>query len=189
MLARLTCGLMMVVLGLSGCETLYGPDDKEPMPRPPPGQRGYRPPPIRDDYDRRRQPPPPKPQPPQAQTQAPAPPPLIFPPPRNPAPRVDPVDPTVPEPPIPPGESTPIVIVGLSQGDVLKTLGEPAQRTERNPGQSWVWRTDGCSLEVLFLLDVVRNDLYAIDRKVNGTDGTPMGEQLCLQRIKSGHGS
>ncbi len=112
----------------------------------------------------------------------PAPPPAMKPPPPKPKPK-----PATAPPATTP--TTPIVVAGLSRGELTRTLGEPAQRTERNPGQAWVYRAQGCSVEVLFLFDVVRNDMFAIDHKVTGTDGSARAEQQCLQRIKAGHAS
>lgn len=110
---------------------------------------------------------------------------VVPPPPRKPKPTVRRAAPA----PIPAPAGEPIVLIGLSRRELANTLGEPAERVDRNPGQAWVYRETGCAVEVLFLLDVVRNDLFSIDRKVTGTDGTARAEQQCLQRIKSAHGS
>ena len=127
----------------------------------------------------------PPPPPVVARAEQPPAPEIIPPPPRKPRPAVRRVTPATP----PPSSDAPIMLVGLSRKELATTLGEPAERIDRNPGQAWVYRASPCAVEVLFLLDVVRNDLFSIDRKVTGTDGTPRGEQQCLQRIKSAHGS
>jgi hypothetical protein len=88
-----------------------------------------------------------------------------------------------------PAEPTPIVIVGLSRPELTKTLGDPAERADRNAGQAWVYHAGGCTLEVLFLFDVVRDDMFVIDRKLTGTDGSVRGEQQCLQHIRAAHAS
>lgn len=95
----------------------------------------------------------------------------------------------VPAPPAKPAppEATPVALIGLSRPELTAALGAPTERADRNPGQSWVYRANGCTLEVLFLFDVVRNEMFVIDRKLGGTDGTPRGEQQCLQRIKAAH--
>ena len=82
-----------------------------------------------------------------------------------------------------------MTIVGLSSTDMVRTLGEPTQRVERNPGEVWTYRTPGCAVEILFLLDVVRNALFAVDSKIAGTDGTARAEHQCLQRIRTGRGT
>lgn len=119
--------------------------------------------------------------------QAAAPPVETTPPPAPPPPKPRPRPRTAP--PVPAAPTTPIVVVGLSRPELTRTLGEPVERTDRNPGQTWVYRAQGCSVEVLFLFDVVRNDMFAIDRKIIGTDGSDRAEQQCLQRIKAGHAS
>lgn len=128
---------------------------------------------------------PPPPPPVTVRAEAPPAPDIVAPPPRKPRPAVRRVAP----PATPAPSDAPIVVVGVSRKELTMSLGEPAERIDRNPGQAWVYRASPCAVEVLFLLDVVRNDLFSIDRKVTGTDGTPRGEQQCLQRIKAAHGS
>ena len=110
---------------------------------------------------------------------------IVPPPPRKPKPALRRVVP----PATPTPSHAPIMLIGLSRQEMTSTLGQPAERLDRNPGQAWVYRASPCAVEVLFLLDVVRNELFSIDRKVTGTDGTSRGEQECLQRIKAAHGS
>ncbi len=126
----------------------------------------------------------PPPPPVMARVEQPAAPAVVPPPPRKPKPVARRTAPATPAP-----SNAPIVLVGLSRQELQTTLGQPAERLDRTPGQAWVYRASPCAVEVLFLLDVVRNDLFSIDRKVTGTDGTPRGEQQCLQRIKAAHGS
>ena len=111
----------------------------------------------------------------------------------TPVPAPPPPKPRPPRRPTPPAAAAPvaipIVLVGLSRPELARTLGEPTERAEQNPGQTWVYRATGCSVEVLFLFDVVRNEMFAIDRKIVGTDGSERAEQQCLQRIKAAHAS
>jgi hypothetical protein len=121
------------------------------------------------------------------------PPPLVAPSPPAavPAPPPEP-SPPKPRPPkrVPASDGAPpIVLIGLSRPEVLATLGEPESQTTRGPGQAWVYRAGPCSVEVVFLMDVVRNELYAVDRRLGGTDGSPRAEQQCLRRIRAAHGS
>ena len=74
-------------------------------------------------------------------------------------------------------------VIGMSQDDLRKALGEPAQRIDQGPGQAWIYKTSTCTVEILFFLDVTRNGYYALDRKVS-VPGDP-AEQACYTDIKN----
>ena len=84
-----------------------------------------------------------------------------------------------------PGEAaTPdVVLTGLSRPEVTNVLGDPQEQRDSNPGRLWVYRSGACSIEILFLLDIMRNDDFVVDHRVSGTDGSPKAEQACLRRI------
>jgi hypothetical protein len=103
----------------------------------------------------------------------------------TPAPAAQPSPP--PRKPHAPPAPTPIVLTGLTRTETASMLGEPAARTERNPGETWVYRAPGCEVEVLFLLDLQRNDYFAVDSHVTAGGASPEGEQTCLHRIKRDH--
>ena len=153
--------LMLAACGLAGCQTLYQDDNAVPEP-------------AKDQ---------------QVSAPLPAVAPIPAPPPPKPRPPRKAAPPSATAPTTTPPETTPIVLVGLSRPELARTLGEPTERAEQNPGQTWVYRASGCSVEVLFLFDVVRNEMFAIDHKIVGTDGSARAEQQCLQRIKAGHAS
>ncbi len=98
-----------------------------------------------------------------------------------------------PQPPASEGVATavapPVDLVGRSRAQVTGLLGEPTARKDLASGQSWTYRAGDCSLEVLFFLDLSRNDFYALQQHVTGGDGTPAGEQRCLEAIRHAHRS
>jgi hypothetical protein len=103
-----------------------------------------------------------------------------------PAPPIPAPPPRRPRPKLPAASTdTAITIVGLSRPDLINLLGEPAERTDRNAGQTWVYHSGSCTLEVLFLFDMTRNEMFAVDRKLSGIDATPRAEQQCLQHLKA----
>ena len=79
------------------------------------------------------------------------------------------------------------MLAGLTRTQTAALLGEPATRTDRNPGEAWLYRAPGCEIEVLFLLDLQRNDYFAVDSRVTAGTNSPDGEQACLHRIKHDH--
>lgn len=101
-----------------------------------------------------------------------------------------PADSTVAQPGAPDAVASlvaPIELVGRSRADVVRLLGEPSTRKELASGQSWTYEADGCSLEVLFFLDLSRNDFYALQQHMAGGDGTPAGTQRCVEQIRHAH--
>ena len=75
----------------------------------------------------------------------------------------------------------------MSQDDLRKAFGEPAQRIDQGPGQAWIYKTPKCTVEVLFFLDVTRNGYYALDRKITGATaalGDP-AERTCYAEIQN----
>jgi len=94
---------------------------------------------------------------------------------------------TRPHPPAPPAPSPDVNLVGLAKGDIEATLGEPAAKAEQGTSQSWTYRSQRCTVEVTLFLDVSRNDFYALDRRVDGTDGSEKAAQRCLKQIRDAH--
>ena len=87
---------------------------------------------------------------------------------------------------VPEAVMTPAVIgqvIGMSQDDLRKTLGEPQERIDQGPAQAWVYKTPKCTVEVLFFLDVTRNGYYALDRKIS-VSGDP-AERACYAEIQN----
>lgn len=74
-------------------------------------------------------------------------------------------------------------VIGMSQDDLRKAFGEPAERIDQGPGQAWIYKTPTCTVEILFFLDVTRNGYYALDRKVSVT-GDP-AERACYTDIQN----
>lgn len=89
--------------------------------------------------------------------------------------------------PPPPANPADIVLVGLDRTDIEAALGEPENRVEQGASQSWSYRGPHCKLEITLFFDVSRNDFYALDRRIDGTDGTEKAAQRCLRQIRDTH--
>jgi hypothetical protein len=121
---------------------------------------------------------------------------------RSPA-RVAPVSPpTLPPPPaaetasrvipapadvVPDVAASPIVpasvtsLAGLAEGDVRRLLGAPRSQTDKGSQKIWTYAGEGCSVEVIFFLDVTRGTYAALDHKTLDADGRTPSEASCLQ--------
>lgn len=105
-----------------------------------------------------------------------------------PLPRPKPEAHAHPNPP-PPAQGPDIVLVGASQAEIQSALGEPTDRVEQGAGQSWTYRGPHCKVDLTFFFDVSRNDFYALDSHIEGTDGSEKAAQRCLKQIREGHAS
>ena len=90
-------------------------------------------------------------------------------------------------PPAPPAASPDIVLVGLDRADIESVLGEPESRVEQGASESWSYRSLKCKVDITLFFDVSRNDFYALDRHIDGTDGTEKAAQRCLRQIRDSH--
>ena len=103
-----------------------------------------------------------------------------------PLPRAKPETHAHPNPP-PPAPGPDLVLVGLSQAEIVAALGEPTLRSEEGSGQSWSYHGPHCKVDLTFFYDVSRSDFYALDRQVDGTDGSEKAAQRCLRQIRESH--
>src|SRR5882724_7833431 len=83
-----------------------------------------------------------------------------------------------------PAATPDIELIGLSQPQAVELFGTPSEQTDRDGGKSWTWRAPRCAVELLFYLDLSRNDYYVLDRRVFGTDGSEREAQLCLRKLQ-----
>jgi hypothetical protein len=88
-------------------------------------------------------------------------------------------------PPTTPAPAPDIELIGLSQPQAVELFGTPSEQTERDGGKTWTWRAPRCVVELLFYLDLSRNDYYVLDRRVLGTDGTERAAQACLRKLQN----
>ena len=87
--------------------------------------------------------------------------------------------------PTPTPAATPdIELIGLSQPQAVELFGMPSEQTDRDGGKTWTWRAPRCAVELLFYLDLSRNDYYVLDHRVLGTDGSERQAQACLRKLQ-----
>lgn len=88
--------------------------------------------------------------------------------------------PAPPEPPAvadpAPAQDVPIVpasivsVAGMSEARVREALGAPSATSERASQKIWRYAGNGCSVEIVFFLDVTRNAYAALDHKTLAGD-------------------
>lgn len=85
--------------------------------------------------------------------------------------------------PPPPPDAAPVNVVGLSQTQVRRSLGTPAERATHGPAQTWTYRSEGCSVRITFYYDVTRGDFFALSQQA--ADGED--RQNCPTLIHDDH--
>lgn len=82
---------------------------------------------------------------------------------------------------------TPIVpetvmsLAGMTVQDVRRALGDPDAQTDKGAQRVWTYAGAGCSVEVIFFLDVTRSIYAALDHKTLGPYGRAVSTEPCLQ--------
>lgn len=72
-------------------------------------------------------------------------------------------------------------IAGMSEAGVRQALGPPTTALERGAQKIWRYAGDGCSVEVIFFLDVTRNTYAALAHKTLNGDGRSASSAPCLR--------
>lgn len=54
-------------------------------------------------------------------------------------------------------------LVGLSEGETARLLGQPAEESEQPPGKIWVYKAAGCRLAVHLYPDMEKGGFYTLD--------------------------
>lgn len=74
-----------------------------------------------------------------------------------------------------------VTVAGMTEAAVRGALGSPQEEAQRGSQKIWIYRGNGCSVEVSFFLDVTRNTYAALDHKTRGADGRTAMSGPCLQ--------
>jgi hypothetical protein len=87
-----------------------------------------------------------------------------------------------------PGRAEPINpkrLVGLTREQVTALIGRPGVVNDNPPATVWVYRTEGCSLDVMFYMDIGTRTFRALayEIKPNGSDHLAGPE--CVGRIRA----
>lgn len=104
---------------------------------------------------------------------------------RRPAPAPEAKEPeAVTVPPSPEGTTpppSPPPLIGLSEQDTARLLGQPLLATASPPGKVWRYGGSGCQLDVYLFPDVRNGDYHTLDYTVSG--GGEVTPDQCLGRV------
>jgi hypothetical protein len=84
-------------------------------------------------------------------------------------------------------EPMPVVIDGLSGTAARALLGQPATRAGHAPGETWMYRSGSCEVDLFLFPDLNSGGLRVLDHRVSGAGSQQDGQQECLRRLRDGH--
>jgi hypothetical protein len=76
-------------------------------------------------------------------------------------------------------------LVGLSQPEVRQLLGPPTAISTKGAAVAWTYQHVGCTVEVAFYYDVMRNGFFALSQRRIGSGE----EQACLANAHDNYAS
>ena len=69
----------------------------------------------------------------------------------------------------------------MSEPEVRRALGAPVEAVDKGSQKIWTYKGDGCSVEVVFFLDVTRDVYAALDHRTFAGDERTLSTQPCLR--------
>ena len=76
-------------------------------------------------------------------------------------------------------------LVGLTREQVTALIGPPRRVSDNPPATVWAYRTDGCSLDVMFYMDLGTRTFRALAYEVKSDGSSHLAEPECLGRIRA----
>jgi hypothetical protein len=100
----------------------------------------------------------------------------------------------LPAPAVIPAEPGPLSIAtspdelkSKAETDVARLLGRPVTTRREGTGTIWTYRTDSCSLDVYFFLDVADNQRRALSYEILPEGADDAAIQSCYKALKEAH--
>jgi hypothetical protein len=81
----------------------------------------------------------------------------------------------------------PIVLAGLAAADLVRLLGEPAERSPTGQGERWTYRSGNCEIEIFVFPDVANGRPVVLDDRLAAGPPGPDAKQACLRKLRDEH--
>jgi hypothetical protein len=79
-------------------------------------------------------------------------------------------------------------LVGLTREQMVALIGLPVSVTDKAPATVWAYRSEGCSLEVLFYMDLNTRTFRALTYEVHpAASGMQVPASECVGRLRAAH--
>lgn len=75
-------------------------------------------------------------------------------------------------------------LIGLDQEAATTLVGQPNAVVERPPAIVWEYHDPSCALKLSFFLEVQQKSYRVLTVDVDGTDGSELADQACLDTIR-----
>lgn len=89
--------------------------------------------------------------------------------------------------PEPVGVASPDELKSKAENDIVRILGKPVATRSEGTGTVWTYRTDICSLDVYFFLDVADNQRRALSYEMMPPWTEDDATQSCYKALKAAH--
>lgn len=89
--------------------------------------------------------------------------------------------------PEPVGVASPDELKSKAENDIVRLLGKPVATRSEGTGTVWTYRTDICSLDVYFFLDVADNQRRALSYEMLPPWTEDDATQSCYKALKAAH--
>lgn len=76
-------------------------------------------------------------------------------------------------------------LVGMTREQVTALIGRPHTVNDNPPATVWVYRTEGCTLDVMFYMDIGTRTFRALAYEVKPSGAEHLAEPECLGRIRA----
>ncbi|HYE52342.1 MAG TPA: hypothetical protein VEB20_22290 [Azospirillaceae bacterium] len=90
---------------------------------------------------------------------------------------------TLAPPPVPVPDFDPNRLVGLTEQETLRLLGQPAWTEENPPAKTWRYSSRGCVLRVFFFMEMTSRDFRSLSYELTSTDNEQHVDQQCLSQF------
>jgi hypothetical protein len=71
-------------------------------------------------------------------------------------------------------------LVGLSEQETLRLLGQPNWKEETPPSRTWRYASRGCELRVFFFMEMTSRDFRSLSYELKSTDNEQHDDQQCF---------
>jgi len=80
-------------------------------------------------------------------------------------------------------------LVGLTERETLRLLGEPTRTEEKPPAKTWAYTNDRCVLRVFFFMETTTRDFRTLSYELISRDEQPHVAQQCFAELvaQAGH--
>jgi hypothetical protein len=82
------------------------------------------------------------------------------------------------------GETDPQRLVGITDAEAIRLLGQPISRTDIPPSRVWLYRSSACDVKLFFYPEVGGSSYRALTFEINNHDRTDANNRACMASLR-----